>query len=74
MTGLKSVGTDRLGTEGISETLRPKVLVVMGREIPRSKIPLSGIGTWKNLGAFIWSSLDLLEVNPSYSLKLVRIF
>lgn len=47
---LKSAGTDRLGTGGISETFRPKVLVVVGRKIPRSKIPLSGIGRWRNLG------------------------
>lgn len=65
MVDLKSVGTDRLGTEGISEIFRTKVLVVVGREIPRSKIPLSGIGRWENLGILIWSSFDLLEVNPS---------
>lgn len=61
----KSAGTDRLGTEGISETFRPKVLVVVGKEIPRSKILLSGIGRWENLGILIWSSFDLLELNPS---------
>lgn len=49
MVDLTSVGTDRLGTEGISENFRPRVLVFVGKEISRSKIPLSGIGRWENL-------------------------